>query len=116
MLPQSENLAVGDILRVSNARFLVVALNGADAAGCLIIESPEQNHRADVRVPWATGLLSGLKSEAVIRCAPVVIRRARRQERTGRIDSATMRIIATQVRREMEIQARETSWRSDPER
>ena len=107
-------LSSGDILRVNNARFLVVSCCGSDAAACPVIEEASTHHRSDIRLSWSDSMMLGLRGEATIRCAPIIVRRADRQERTGRVDRAAMAAIRARVQREMEIQARENSLiRSD---
>lgn len=101
------SVSCGDILRVNNARFLVVSHDGMNAAACPVIEDADMRHRADIQLSWSDSMTLGLRGEATIRCTPMIVRRADRQEWTGRIDGAAMAVIKARVQREMEIQARE---------
>ncbi|ETD00068.1 hypothetical protein P792_00460 [Asaia sp. SF2.1] len=116
MLPQSVRLDRGDVLRVNDARFIVVAANGDDAAGCIILADPENRHRSDMPLHWAQASRLGIRGECVVRCAPEMIRMADRQERVGKVALVVADQVVSFVMREMQIQAREDGWRSGRER
>lgn len=101
------------MLRVNDARFIVVAANGDDAAGCIILADPPNHHRSDMPLHWAQAFRLGIRGECVVRCAPEMIRMADQQERVGKVARIVAYQVASFVAREMQIQAREDGWRSD---
>lgn len=104
------------MLRVNDARFIVVASKGNAAAGCMILADPHNHHRSDMPLHWAQAFRLGMRGECVVRCAPQIIRMAARQECVGKVAPVVADQVATFVAREMQIQAREDGWRSDRER
>ncbi len=100
------------MLRVNDARFIVVAFKGDDAAGCMILADPPNHHRSDMPLHWAQAFRLGIRGECVVRCAPEVIRMADRQERVGKVALIVADQVASFVAREMQIQAKENGWPS----
>ncbi|MFC0500073.1 hypothetical protein [Asaia krungthepensis] len=101
---------------MNDARFIVVAVNGDDAAGCIILADPANRHRSDMPLHWVQAFRLGIRGECVVRCAPEMIRMAGQQERIGKVALVVADQVASFVAREMQIQAREDGWRSDRER
>lgn len=112
MLPQSHRLEKGDVLRVNDARFIVVAAKGNEAAGCAIIADPENRHRSDMRMHWAQAFRLGIRGDCVVRCAPQIIKAADQQERVGKVAPVVADKVASFVAKEMQIQAREDAYLS----